>query len=432
MAFKYRDRGNDAWEKRANQQGNEFTGIMKSEFKVYSPRKGDNYIRILPPTWEDADHYGLNVFVHYGIGADGIPVVCPNKMFGEPCPLCEAREAAKRKGDEEAAEELTPRKRVLVWLVDMKEESKGPQAWPMPWTLDRDIAKLAKDPRTGNVYLLDHPDDGYNISFEIVQKGEDNKTRQYSAIQIDRKPSSVADEDLEYVEDHPLVDVLLMHDYEEIQRIYEAGGTRRDRDKGRDDDDRGGRRGRDRDERPARRGREEDDRASRRTREPDAEDERPARRARDDEDERPFRRTRDPEPDAEDERPSRRSRDPDPEDERPARRSRDPDPDDKGAGRSRGGRDEEPAADERPSRRRGTEDADNDEKERPRSSRPRMERKANAEEPPPADGEDAYGAEPEDRRDDQRAGDTRAKDAKDGKTTSASLRDKFNKKRQGG
>ncbi|ARB14334.1 polyribonucleotide nucleotidyltransferase [Caulobacter phage Ccr5] len=149
-------------------------------------------------------------------------------------------------------------------------------------------------------------------------------------------------------------------DYDDKPKAVEDKRSRRSRD---DEDERPARRSRDddreeREERSSRRSRddepeEREERSSRRAARDDEPEERPARRSRDDEDERPARRSRD----EEDERPARRSRDDDREerDERPARRSRD-DEDDR---------------DERPTRGRGRDDEDEGEERTERASRGR-------------------------------------------------------------
>lgn len=232
MVFQYRRRDPDAWDKRANQQGGEFQGIIKDDFKTFTPAKGDNFLRILPPTWEDATHYGLDVYVHYGIGPERASALCISKMGGHRCPICEASIKAEKAGDDELAKELKSGKRVLVWMFDRKDEQKGPMLWSMPWTLDRDFAKLARDPRSGEIYTLDDPDDGYDISFE--KTGEKQQTK-YIGSQIARKPSSVPQDFIDYVVEFPIPTTLVYRTYDELRKLYEGGDISPPADDRRDD-----------------------------------------------------------------------------------------------------------------------------------------------------------------------------------------------------
>lgn len=221
MAFKYQKRDASAWEQRANQRGNDFINITSDDYQTYTTEKGDNWVRFLPPTWEDAPHYGLDVWVHYNVGPDRGQVLCSLKMKGDPCPICEAHARASRAGDDELKRELAAGKRVLVWMLNLKDEKKGPMLWAMPWTLDAAITKVCKDPRTGALYMIDDPEDGYGVSFE--RTGEQLTTK-YTGIQIDRKPSSVDPDFIEFVVEVPLPTTLVWMSYDQIQKLFEGGG----------------------------------------------------------------------------------------------------------------------------------------------------------------------------------------------------------------
>lgn len=304
MAFKYQRRSEADLDRRANQKAGNYEGYVQDEFVTYAAKKGDNYVRILPPTWEDATHYGYDIYVHFQVGPDNGSVLCLSKMKNKPCPLCDARARAEKTGDEELAGKLKPTRRVAVWMLDMNEEKKGPMIWGMPWTLDRDIAKISKDKRSGQIFEIDDPDNGYNVSFE--KEGDQRQTK-YTGVQIDRKPSSVDEAWLEFIDDHPLPETLRFRTYEEVQELYEGSGAA--------------------DERPARRRRDNDEDEALRRREEDLKEERP-RRARDAEEEekeekRPERLRRRSEDEAEEKPAPRRAarEDKDEKEERAPRRA---------------------------------------------------------------------------------------------------------------
>jgi len=221
--FHYQARSNEDWEKRASQQGGGFQGYILDDFRLYTLKKGENAIRILPPTWDGAKHYGMDVYTHFGIGPDKATVLCPLKMAEQKCPICEARALAEKRGDEDMVKDLRPSKRVLVWLIDRKDEDKGPVVWGMPWTVDRDISKVSRDRGTGKYYFVDHPEEGFDIYFD--REGEGIGTK-YTGVQLARRATSVDEEWLEYIQAHPLPETLLIRDYEEILELFEgaAGG----------------------------------------------------------------------------------------------------------------------------------------------------------------------------------------------------------------
>jgi hypothetical protein len=225
--FKYQRRDPAEIEKRATQQGGEFQGIIVDEVKTYSVKKGDNFVRILPPTWKAPKNWGYDVWVHYSVGPEKATVLCLAKMpEHQACPICEARAAAERAGDEERMSDLRAIRRVVVWMIDKKEPEKGPMIWAMPWTLDRDIAAACKDAETGAVYYCDDPDKGYNISF--TKTGEGRNT-QYGGVQLSRKASSVDQADLGIAIAVPVPETLVWRDYDEVLALYEGptGGKKR-------------------------------------------------------------------------------------------------------------------------------------------------------------------------------------------------------------
>lgn len=263
--YEYRKRDADETRKRAESKGGDFDVYINRDIDTFKPNDKVNTIRILPPTWDDAKHYGLDVWVHYGIGADRQAYLCLHKMKGEQCPICEERAVATRKGDEDYAKELAPTRRVLVYVVDRDHEKDGVQAWAMPQSLDRDITKVSIDRRSGDVLPIDHPDEGYDIIFE--REGQSTKTK-YLGVQVDRRDSRLGDDRwLEFAQENPLPNQLVYYSYDHIKSAFTGGGGGGSRDsrdeRGRDERDRDDRRDDRRDSRDDRGSRDERDRSAR-------------------------------------------------------------------------------------------------------------------------------------------------------------------------
>jgi len=264
--FEYRQRDASSARKRAESSGKDYDRYLEDVVDGFQVSDGDNVVRILPPTWNDADHYGHDIYVHYEIGPDKGTYLCLQKMKGEPCPICEERKRAAAEGDEDYAKKLEPKKRVLVYVIDRNKEKEGLKVWAMPWTLDRDIVKVSVDKRSGEVMSIDHPDDGYDVMFERQGKGP---RTEYVGVSIDRRSSPLDnDKALDIAQDKPLPSLLKFYPYEHIASVFgggsgggsDSGGRGRGRDD--DDDDRGSSRGRGRDDGRSSRGRD-DDRGSR-------------------------------------------------------------------------------------------------------------------------------------------------------------------------
>jgi hypothetical protein len=220
MAFTYRRRDPSAIEKRA-QGANDFVSFISNEYNLFTPKKGENWVRILPPTWaEDAEHYGLDVYVHYGIGPERASVLCLPRTYkdaSQRCPICEAQERANRANDEELAKELRANKRVLCWVLDRDAMDKGALIWAMPPSVDTEIAKISKDKQTGELYAIDHPSEGYNVTFS--KDGEQMKTK-YTGFILDRRSSSVPDAVLDYINENPLTAALVERDYAAVSLLF--------------------------------------------------------------------------------------------------------------------------------------------------------------------------------------------------------------------
>ena len=222
MEYQYKRRDEKTLEKRASQSGSDYQGIYVEDVEVYTTRKGENSIRILPPTWDDASHYGIDVWVHNQVGPGNATVLCLTKMKNKTCSICEEVAKLSSRGNEEEAKELKAKKRVLIYLIDRKDEEKGPQVWAMPWGVDQDIAKLSKDKDTGEVYWVDDPNEGYDLHFD--REGEKILTK-YVGVVLARRPSKVAKKHITAITDFPLPEVLRWRTSKEILDLY-TGGSR--------------------------------------------------------------------------------------------------------------------------------------------------------------------------------------------------------------
>jgi hypothetical protein len=222
--FQYQPRSEESWNKRA--RGSLYEGFARDVFQTFSPKK-ENMIRILPPTWKNPGHYGHDVWIHYSVGPNNAAIVCPYKMKNESCPVCQAQSVAETNGNEKEAKEFKPTRRVLVWLIDRKEEAEKkektvPLLWAMPWTVDRDITKVCRDRATGSLFQIDHPDTGYDVYFDREQKGASSQNVEYTGFQVARSPSPVENRYLEYAVKNPVPDTLLWRSFKEIQALFEG------------------------------------------------------------------------------------------------------------------------------------------------------------------------------------------------------------------
>lgn len=240
MAFTYRPRSAEDWEARANQGGMDYENFTYDEFRKFTAYKGENHIRILPPTWDGAPHYGLDCYVHYSVGpSKRDSVVCLDQglpqigIGGKPCPICQEWRRVQKTDDEDMAREYRPVKRVLTWVLDKKDEGKGVLLWSMPYTVDKDINQISKNRARNTWYDIDDPKSGFDIYFR--REGEALNTK-YNGFERDSEPSAVAQKHIDWVEAHPLPKVVRLRDYDEVKRLFEGRG-RGDNSAASDDDE---------------------------------------------------------------------------------------------------------------------------------------------------------------------------------------------------
>lgn len=306
--FKYKKRTKDDLKERANMKGGNYDTYIKPKYKQWKPKDGKNLIRILPPTWDNAKHYGLDIFVNFNIGADNQSYLSLSKHGKGQDPLADARREAQADGDKDLAKALNPSQRILYWIIDRMDEDEGPLLWAAPFTFDKSLSNLCIDEDTKDVLFIDDPETGRDVRFYKEGTGLTTKYDPSKMKVLKDSPlhddEGLQDDWLAFITEAPLPDVLNFYTAEHINATFNGQAGRKDDDE---------------DEKPiSRRSRSSDD---------DDADEKPARKraAKTEEaDEPPARRKRAAaEEDEVEEKPARRSRAPaddDEDDPKPARR----------------------------------------------------------------------------------------------------------------
>lgn len=294
--FNYRPPPADHVKRQAERRGGKFDSIFKGEYAVWTPREGENCIRVLPAGWDGHTDYAYPVWVHYGIGADESSYLCPRKMGDTDCPICEEVRRMKSNGEVEDAKRIDCKERFICWIIDRDDRDEDPQLYSMPPTLYKDINALCYSKIGGAIYI-DDPDNGYDV--KIRRTGTKKNTKYLP--QVEREPNELTrdqrkyDELGQWVRDNPVPDCLDMRDADFLEKSLQGQIDHRNRDD--DGDDRGRGRDRDRDDRGGDRDRprareDRDDRGSDRDRPRAREDrddrgsDRPRARDRDERDDR--------------------------------------------------------------------------------------------------------------------------------------------------
>ncbi len=166
---------------------------LKTDLAQFSPKDGDNCIRIVPclgsDPWfpEKVGTWGLDCRVVFmaghgyflvEIGKGGKTTL--TAMFAEV-------EREVRKQDPEEARQFRGSRRTIMFVLDLNagEVSKESlKIWPAAATLVDDFVRASKNKRTGELIEIEHPEHGRPIFFERVGSGRSTK---YQGVQVDQE-----------------------------------------------------------------------------------------------------------------------------------------------------------------------------------------------------------------------------------------------------
>lgn len=283
--------------KEKENSGSSYLNIPKNT-TFFSPKKGKYKIDIIPYVVSDPKHpngieagelwFRRTIFVHYGIGAEEKGYLCL-KTVGKRCPICEQRAKLMKdaNSDDELVKALKPKQRDLFNVIDLDNEDKGVQLWEFSHFLFGQ--KLADEIEQGDDDLLGFSElvDGKTLEVRFVEKAL-GKNKFIECDRIDFKDRDDYDEDI--LEDTiPLDDILNILPYEKLEAIFlELEEDEKPAKRSKDDDEE--------DEKPRR-----NKKASRKD---DDEDEEPPRKAKS------TRKAKDEDEDEEEEKPRKSNRKP--------------------------------------------------------------------------------------------------------------------------
>lgn len=232
--FIYKERTADQIKRRADNAGGRFDSIFKSGFDPYRPKAGESAIRILPPTWDNHEHFGYDIWVHKYVGPDESNYLCLMKMKSKPCAWCDAAKDAKDAGDTDEYKKLSAKSDVIYWVIDRDDDTPHPQLWHVSGMADGEISDLGRSKRSGKTYYLDHPDQGWDIL--VDKKGAKLRTRYTYKRDADAGPIPISakqkkqDEILQFILENPLPSVLKYYDNAYLEKLVGGGVHEQDED----------------------------------------------------------------------------------------------------------------------------------------------------------------------------------------------------------
>lgn len=227
-AFDYQPPTFEEASKLTERRGGRYDNIIKQDGpRFFKAKAGDNFIRILPPTWDKARHYALPIKTHREIGPDNATYLCLKENETSPdknCPICEERNnLSRQRAPQKELDALRPQTSLLIYLVDRSNEDQGPVIWTISNKSDLEILAQSLEKRQQRYLPIAHPIDGYDVEF--IRDGEGFGTR-YRGFKVARTTSPLHDnpdkleEWLNFIEDHPIPDILSFYSAERIESVF--------------------------------------------------------------------------------------------------------------------------------------------------------------------------------------------------------------------
>lgn len=197
----------------------------------YEMRDGENRIDIIPyrisnPLNPACTVHGLEIGeldyfqqldVHQNVGVRKNQHLCAKRMFGRPCPICDAQTELYEQNERDEAKALYPKQRAVYNVIDLDAPEKGIQVWEVSYYwVEQELRNLAaaKSKRGATVVFGDF-EIGKTIVFYTTKDPVFGlKPGNFSFEDRDPYDESICDKA------HPLDQYYVMPDYEEVQRDY--------------------------------------------------------------------------------------------------------------------------------------------------------------------------------------------------------------------
>jgi len=140
--------------------------LSKGSGAMMTLQVGSNKIRVVPKR-KGQPKLMTVAWQHY-IDVPGVESAirfnCPRNMLKRPCLACDAADKLMSTGnpaDRARAEEMNPRKRVFICVIDRANPEDGPKILAIPKQVADALTALRDDEDVGGDFT--HPEDGYDV-----------------------------------------------------------------------------------------------------------------------------------------------------------------------------------------------------------------------------------------------------------------------------
>jgi len=137
---------------------------------------GKNFLTFLPQP--DGGDFFLEAFVHNNIGSERSNYLCPSRMWGEECPICNYRLELEHSGEpREVTKVFWPGTRYLFFVLNMASPEtikKGVMLYEAPFAIMKGIIGLSENPRTSEILDISDKNEGFTMVFTRQGTGQNN------------------------------------------------------------------------------------------------------------------------------------------------------------------------------------------------------------------------------------------------------------------
>lgn len=169
--------------------------------------------------------YRCELFIHRNVGLDNAMVVCPNRSYERPCPICEQVSYLLKNGleyEDEAVKSIIAKKQVIYNIMcydTPEEENKGIQVWPIAhWNSEKNLDAISRKSTRGGAICFSDLEVGKSVAF--VREGSDMTTR-YGGYRFVDRDYTYPDDLLEKT--YVLDELFEVYSYEKIKEMFIAG-----------------------------------------------------------------------------------------------------------------------------------------------------------------------------------------------------------------
>ena len=212
------------------------------DVEFFKPVEGTNKFDIIPYTISSKKHplvasgdlevgdfdYSLEYWVHKNIGPQKKSVVCPNRMYGQHCAICDAGKAFKDDHDDKSAKACWPSLRVAynvrtkdgkIQIFDVSNHLFGKQFKSLQNSESED----------GVMFLAADVENGKQVVFQAEKVKKDGmEFLEFSGMSFKDRKNPVTDEDVENTVS--LDACLITYTSEQVLTLYEGGSVHDDED----------------------------------------------------------------------------------------------------------------------------------------------------------------------------------------------------------